>query len=92
MQTIAEMQAELLVGRLKDDDELIERIFPSRPMGLEEAARWMGLSKSTLYHKAGEIVHAKIGKRLLFTRRNLKAWLDANHEAYDMDRESKRNR
>lgn len=75
---MASMIADSLAERLKDDDELLERVFPSRLMSLEDAAKYTGLSESTIKHKIDEIPHSKIGKRLVFTERGLAKWIKNN--------------
>ena len=79
MRQMADMIAISLAERLKEDDELLERIYPSKPMGIDEAAEWTGIPVGTLYQKMDEIPHSKIGKSLLFTERGLQSWIKKNN-------------
>ena len=47
------------------------------PMNVEEAANFLHLTPSTLYKKTSEgtIPHRKLGKKLLFDRGELAAWV-----------------
>ena len=78
MRQMADMIAISLTERLKEDDELLERIYPSKPLSIDEAAEWTGIPVGTLYQKKDEIPHSKIGKRLLFTERGLQSWIKKN--------------
>ena len=78
MRRMADMIAEGLAERMKTDDELLERMFPSKPMSIDEASRWSGIPIGTLYQKVDEIPHSKVGKRLVFTERGLSGWIKSN--------------
>lgn len=78
MRQMANMIAEGLAERMMTDDELLERIFPSKPMSIDEASQWSGIPVGTIYQKADEIPHSKVGKRLVFTERGLSGWIKAN--------------
>jgi excisionase family DNA binding protein len=45
---------------------------------VKEASRWLGMSPFTLYSwaQSHRIPHYKIGKRVMFSREDLKRWLD----------------
>jgi hypothetical protein len=75
MQKIAEMQAKYLVSAIKEDDELLDLIFPPKCMGIEEAAAFTSIPIGTIYSKIDEIPHTKVGKRLVFTDRGLMRWV-----------------
>lgn len=75
MRKIAKMQAQYLVEALKTDDELMDLMYPPRPMNIEEAAEYLRIPVNTLYQKASEIPHEKVGKRLIFTDRGLMRWI-----------------
>lgn len=51
-------------------------------MSVEQAADWLGISKSQLYAKVrdGSVPHRKLGKRILFLRKALEQWLSAPPE------------
>lgn len=53
---------------------------PVRILNLNEAAAFVGLAKGTVYKltSAGTIPHAKRGKKLVFEREALEAWLLEN--------------
>ena len=72
---IAKMQSEYLIKALKEDDELLDLMYPPKFMGIEEASVFTGIPVNTLYQKVCEIPHSKIGKRLIFTDRALTRWL-----------------
>ena len=78
LKKMAGMIADSLAERLKDDDELLERIYPSRMMNIEEASVFTGIPAKTIYNKIDEIPHSKIGKRLVFTERGLARWIKNN--------------
>jgi excisionase family DNA binding protein len=46
-------------------------------MSIRDAARQMGISERTLFSltKSGEVPHLRIGKRVLYRREALEAWL-----------------
>ena len=75
MRRIAKMQADFLVASIKEDDELLDLMFPPRCMNIEEAAEFIRMPISTLYTKVNEIPHEKVGKRLVFTDRGLMRWM-----------------
>ena len=54
--------------------------LPPRILNLNEAAAFVGLAKATVYKltSAGTIPHAKRGKKLVFEREALEAWLLEN--------------
>ena len=72
---IAKMQAMYLVEALKTDDELMDLVYPPRLMNIEEAAEYLRIPVSTIYQKANEIPHEKVGKRLVFSDRGLIRWM-----------------
>lgn len=78
MRQMADMIVSGLAERLKEDDALLERIYPSKPMSIDEASEWLGIPVGTLYQKADEIPHSKIGKRLVFNKRELSRWIESN--------------
>ena len=64
-----------LVTLAKEDDELLDLIYPPLLMDIEEAAGYLRIPKGTLYHHKDEIPHIKVGKRLVFSERDLIRWL-----------------
>ena len=75
LRKLAKMQAEYLADALKKDDELLDMMFPPRPMNIEEAAAFMRIPVGTIYQKVQEIPHYKVGKRLVFTDRGMIRWM-----------------
>ena len=75
MRKIAKMQAEYMLDALRNDDELLDLMYPPRLMNIEEAAEYLRIPVSTLYQKVNEIPHEKVGKRLIFTDRGLIRWM-----------------
>lgn len=69
------MITENLVKSLKEDDELLDLMFPPKPMTIDEASEFLGIPKNTIYCKIEKIPHAKLGKRLIFTDRGLTRWM-----------------
>jgi len=64
----------LLPDRISADDQ------PTDVINAEEAAAFLGVDRNTVYDFAnrGVIPHQRLGKRLLFRRGTLVAWLDAS--------------
>ena len=75
LQKLSKLVAKNLVQSIKDDDELIDELYPPRFMGLKEAAVFCCLPENTIYAKIGEIPHQKVGKRLIFSDRALTRWI-----------------
>ena len=75
MKRIARYQAEYLAQALKQDDELLDLIYPPKFLNITQAAELTGLPIGTIYQKIGQIPHQKVGKRLLFTDRGLVRWI-----------------
>jgi len=75
LQKLSKLVAKNLVQSIKDDEELLDELYPPRYMSIQEAADYLCIPLNTLYQKAGEIPHQKVGKRLLFTDRGLSRWV-----------------
>ncbi len=75
MRKIAKLQAEFLVKALKEDDKLLDLMYPPRFMSIQEASEFTGIPVNTIYQKIDEIPHEKVGKRLVFTDRGLVRWV-----------------
>ena len=73
---IAKLQAEYLVKALKEDDELLDLMYPPRYMDAEEAAAFCRIPLNTLYQKINSIPHTKAGRKLVFSDRGLVRWLN----------------
>lgn len=71
LQRLAELVSRNIIQALKQDDELLDRIFPPRLLDSNEAATLLKIPVNTLYQFSRQIPHRKIGKRLLFSERDL---------------------
>lgn len=76
LQKLSKLVAKNLVQSIKEDDELLDELYPPRYMSIQEAADYLCIPLNTLYQKAGEIPHRKVGKRLVFSDRGLVRWLN----------------
>lgn len=66
------MIAEELYALMKRD----EVASPDRYMGAAEAAAMLGWSAQTLYNRIREMPHVKNGKRLTFSEKSLKKYIE----------------
>ena len=82
---IARLQAQYLVEALKQDDELLDLMFPPKCLGIEEASEFTGIPVGTLYQKIGQIPHTKVGRRLVFTDRGLMRWMKRENGSKAID-------
>lgn len=80
MQEIAKMQAQYFAEAIKNDEELLDLMFPPRTLDVKEAAEYLHISVDRLYHIIDEVPHHKIGKKLLFSERSLMKWIKSNEE------------
>ncbi|HOU03464.1 MAG TPA: helix-turn-helix domain-containing protein [Bacteroidales bacterium] len=78
---IEEIVEKCLVKHLSNDYALLNKQGLSDPLqdriGLNEAMEITGLKQSAIYKMTmqGTIPHEKFGKRLVFSRRELEAWM-----------------
>lgn len=75
LRKLAKLQAQYLAEAIKQDDELADILYPSKFLGIEEAAQFCGIPVQTMYKKISEIPHSKACGRLLFTERGLTRWV-----------------
>ena len=75
LEKISKMTAENFAELLKTDSELLDLIYPPKLMGVEEAAKYARIPVGTLYQKAKEIPHMKVGRRLIFSTRDITRWI-----------------
>lgn len=75
LEKMSKRTAENLVVLLKTDSELLDLVFPPRLMGIDEAAEYTHIPKDTFYKACPQIPHMKVGKRLIFTDRELIRWM-----------------
>jgi excisionase family DNA binding protein len=71
LDAIAQRVAEIVVERLGED----LRPVNGRWMRTREAAEYLGLSRSALYSRIGDVPHHKVDRLLLFKREDLDEWL-----------------
>lgn len=76
MRRIAQMQAEYLLAALKEDEEFLDIVFPSKYLSIEQASEFINMPIGTIYHKLDEIPHVKNGKRLVFSERALVRYIE----------------
>lgn len=67
-------------GRIQPPVPIAEREPPSEVMSADEVAEFLGVDRNTVYDFAsrGVIPHQRLGKRLLFRRGAVVAWLDTS--------------
>ena len=75
--TLTPEQEEALIERI------VERLRESQDEGYlnaTDAAEFLGLTPSALYARVGreQIPYRRVGKRVLFDRRELRAWVEAD--------------
>lgn len=75
LERLADLVANNIIQAIKKDDELLDRVFPSRLMDSAEAAEFLRIPHNSLYQFSRQIPHRKIGKRLLFFERDLVNWV-----------------
>lgn len=71
LKKLAMMQAQFLAEELMSNKELLDKVFPPKYLDIKEAAEYLHIPVGTLYHKTGEIDHSEIGKRIIFSQRDL---------------------
>ena len=75
---------ELVIQIANEIESRIQKPTPSEPlperMTIDEVTKFTGLSKSWIYKETAKksIPHHKMGKRLIFLRSEILAWLEAN--------------
>lgn len=84
MRKIAKMQADFMVSALREDENLLDIMFPPKYMGIKEAAEYLSVSPRTIYNNINEIPHEKVGKLLMFTDRGLSRWVKRKNGHADM--------
>lgn len=64
-----------LVHSVEGNEELLDILFPPRTMDVKEASKFLHIPINTIYSMKNEIPHFKIGRRLLFSDRDLYRWM-----------------
>ena len=75
LERLADLVARNIIQQIKQDDELLDRIFPSRLLDSSEAAEFLRIPMGSFYQIVKTIPHHKIGKRLVFDERSLTTWV-----------------
>ena len=83
LQKLSKLVAKNLVQSIKEDDELLDLMYPPRYMNAEEAAAFCRIPLNTLYQKISEIPHTKAGRKLVFSDRGLVRWLNRRPSVAD---------
>lgn len=81
LKKLAMMQAQFLAEELMSNKELLDKVFPPKYLDIKEAADYLHIPVGTLYHKTGEIPHSEIGKRVIFSQRDLDEYVRRNRIA-----------
>ncbi len=79
LNAIAERVADVVIERLREE----LRPTSGRWMRTREAAEYLGLTRSALYSRIGDVPHHKIDRLLLFKRDDLDAWLASHRRLPD---------
>jgi excisionase family DNA binding protein len=79
LNAIAERVADVVIERLREE----LRPTSGRWMRTREAAEYLGLTRSALYSRIGDVPHHKIDRLLLFKRDDLDAWLASHRRQPD---------
>lgn len=72
----SQMTVDGLIERLKNDRELLDRMFPARLLDMEQSAEYLRIPVGTLRHITNEIPHSTIGKRIVFNERDLAEYVE----------------
>lgn len=75
LERLAELVSKNIIQAVKQDGELLDLVCPPRLMDSMEAAEFLKIPVNTLYQLSGEIPHCKVGKRLIFSDRDLTRWI-----------------
>lgn len=74
------LDAKKLAEELKSDSVLLDLMFPPRYMDINEASVFIRIPVKTIYAKLREIPHSKIGKKLIFSDRDLSRYVEMKRE------------
>ena len=74
--------AKELVALVKEDDDLMDLISPPVLMDIEEASKYLCIPRGTVYQLSSSIPHVKVGKRLVFSQRDLIRWLNKKNKKF----------
>lgn len=77
---IARLQAKYLAEEMMSNRVLLDMIYPPKYLDINEAAEYLRMPVKTIYMKKDEIPHSKIGKRLVFSQRDLAMYAEGLKE------------
>lgn len=77
---MARLQAKYLAEEMMSNRALLDMIYPPKFLDINEASEYLRMPVGTIYHKKDEIPHIKIGKRLVFSQRDLAMYADGLKE------------
>lgn len=60
-----------IIRTVKEDERFLDILVPPRTMDIKEASKFLHIPINTIYSMKNEIPHFKVGKRLLFSDRDL---------------------
>ncbi len=89
---LARLQAMYLAEELMNNKELLDKVFPPKYLDIKEAAEYLHIPVGTLYHKTGEIPHSEIGKRVIFSLRDLAEYANGKRDDEPMMKALKCNK
>ena len=64
-----------IIRTVKEDERIWDILFPPRTMDVKEASKFLHIPINTIYSMKNEIPHFKVGRRLLFSDRDLYRWM-----------------
>lgn len=76
MDAIAKKIAQYQIEAIKNDDTLLDLVYPPKYLTAAEAAAYLNISIKTLYNNIKTIPHVKVGKNLAFKDRALVRYIE----------------
>lgn len=64
-----------IIRTVKEDERFLDILVPPRTMDIKEASKFLHIPVNTIYSMKNEIPHFKVGRRLLFSDRDLYRWM-----------------
>ena len=77
---VARLQAKYLAEEMMSNRLLLDMMYPPKYLDINEAAEYLRMPVKTIYMKKDEIPHSKIGKRLVFSQRDLAMYAEGLKE------------
>lgn len=75
---LARLQAMYLAEELKTNKDLLDKVFPPKYLDVKESAEYMRLPLGSFYKITCDIPHSQVGKRLIFSQRDLDEYARKN--------------